>query len=50
MWFEMPGLTTIETVGSKEIPHPTTGHEKNRNKVSLAAKACDTKLKPFVFI
>ena len=48
VWFDMPGLTTIESVGTNDVPLDTTGHEKNCITVALTAKASGDKLKPFV--
>ena len=39
---------TVESVGKKDIPMKTTGHEKVRMSVSLAAKGGGTKMKPFI--
>ena len=38
----------LNETGSKEIPLKTTGHEKVRVSVCLAAKGDGTKLKPFI--
>jgi transposase-like protein len=48
VWLDMPGDTTITRVGSQSVPVRTTGHEKARFTVVLAAMADGTKLKPFV--
>lgn len=40
--------TTIDATGKKTITLKTTGHEKSRVSVCLAAKADGTKLKPMV--
>ncbi len=47
-WFDMPGDSTIDTVGVKSVTLKTTGHEKCHVTVALAAKADGTKLKPYV--
>ena len=39
--------TTVDTVGKKRVSMKTTGHEKCRITVALAAKGDGTKLKPF---
>ena len=39
--------TTVESVGKKDIPMKTTGHEKVRMSVSLAAKGGGANMKPF---
>ena len=44
----MVAETTIDAVGEKSITLKTTGHEKARVSVCLAAKAYGTKLKPMV--
>ena len=38
----------MDKTGSKDVPLKTTGHEKVRVSVCLAAKHYGTKLKPFV--
>ena len=48
MWLDMPGDTTVATVGDQSIPIRTTGHEKLRFTVILIAMANGKKLKPFV--
>ena len=48
VWFDMPGLTTIESVGTNDVPLDTTGHEKNCITVALTTKASGDKSKPFV--
>ena len=47
------GLTWLQTapltfVGNKSVPIKTTGHEKSRVTVVLAAKANGSKLPPFI--
>ena len=46
----MPGNSTIAVKGSKSVPILTTGHEKQRITVFLAAMADGTKLAPFVVL
>ncbi|XP_014678488.1 PREDICTED: tigger transposable element-derived protein 1-like [Priapulus caudatus] len=48
VWFDMPGDTTVDFTGTKSIPLKTTGHEKSRITVVLAAKANGVKLPPFI--
>ena len=37
VWFEMPGKSTLAERGGKEVRVATTGHEKERLTVTLAA-------------
>lgn len=48
LWFDMPGETTITHTGERSVPVRTTGHDKGRYTVVLAATADGMKLKPFV--
>ena len=48
VWNDMVSSTTVDKTGSKDVPLKTTGHEKVRVSVCLAAKGDGTKLKPFV--
>ena len=48
VWCDMVSETTIDATGKKTITLKTTGHEKARVSVCLAAKADGTKLKPMV--
>ena len=48
VWCDMVAETTIDAVGKKSITLKTTGHEKPRVSVCLAAKVDGTKLKPMV--
>ena len=48
IWMDMPGNYTIEPRGTKTVSLVTTGHEKTRFTVKLAAMADGTKLKPLV--
>ena len=48
MWVDMPGNYTLETVGTKTVSMKSTGHEKSRITIMLAAMADGTKLTPMV--
>ena len=48
LWLDMPGETTITRAGQKSVPIHTTGHDKGRFTVILAAMADGSKLKPYV--
>ena len=48
LWMDMPGDTTVASVGERSIPIRTSGHEKSRFTVILAALADGRKLQPFV--
>lgn len=48
IWVDMPGNYTLEAQGSKSINMKSTGHEKSRITVMLAALADGTKLPPMV--
>ena len=48
LWLDMPGETTITRAGQKSVPIRTTGHDKARFTVVLAAMADGSKLKPYV--
>ena len=48
VWCDMISETTVDTSGKKTITLKSTGHEKARVSVCLAAKADGTKLKPMV--
>ena len=48
VWCDMISETTIDKTGKRSITLKTTGHEKARVSVCLAAKADGTKLKPMV--
>jgi hypothetical protein len=50
VWFEMPGKSTLAERGEKEVRVATTGHEKERLTVTLAAYADGTKLPPLVHL
>jgi hypothetical protein len=46
----MPGKSTLAERGEKEVRVATTGHEKERLTVTLAAYADGTKLPPLVHL
>ena len=46
----MVSETTTEATGTKDVPMKSTGHEKVRVSVYLAAKLDWTKLKPFIVL
>ena len=48
MWHEMISNTTVTDKGTKSVVLKTTGHEKNKVTVTLAAKANGDKLKPYI--
>eukprot|EP00731_Ephydatia_muelleri_P005747 Em0002g1923a len=48
IWADMPGNSTIEVRGAHTVQISTTGHDKQRITICLAAFADGTKLKPFV--
>ena len=48
IWIDMLSDTTIDATGTKSVTVKTTGHEKSRVSVCLAAKADSTKLKPMI--
>ncbi len=48
LWLDMLGHTTIARVGERSVSIRTTGHDKGRFTVILAAMADDRKLKPYV--
>ena len=48
VWNDMVSSTTVDKTGSKDAPLKTTGYEKVRVSICLAAKGDGTKLKPFV--
>ena len=50
VWIEMPGKSTLELKGKKEVRMMSTGHEKERITVVLSALADGTKLAPFVLL
>ena len=48
VWADMVSNTTVNKTGQKDVILKTTGHEKVRVSVCLAAKADGTKLRPFI--
>jgi hypothetical protein len=48
IWLDMLAQTTVDHVGTRSIPIKTTGHEKARVTVVLAAKANGQKIKPLI--
>ena len=48
VWSDMVSETTIDTTGKKTVTLKSTGHQKSRVSVCLAAKDDGTKLKPFI--
>ena len=47
VWNDMVSETTFEATGAKDVPMKSSGHEKVRVSVCLAAKLDGTKLKSF---
>ena len=50
VWIKMPGKSTLEQKGKKEVRMMSTGHEKERITVVLSAPVDGTKLAPFVLL
>ena len=48
MYFDMPGNTTVDKVGSKTVSVKTTGHERQHFTVVLACQANGKKIRPLV--
>ena len=48
IWADVVSDTTVDVTGKKTVTVKTTGHEKSRASVCLAAKADGTKLPPFI--
>ena len=48
VWHEMISNTTVTGKGAKSVVLKTTGHEKCKVTVTLAAKANGDKLKPYI--
>ena len=48
LWHEMMTNTTVTDKEAKSVVLKTTGHEKNKVTVTLAAKANGDKLKPYI--
>ena len=50
VWLEMPGNSTLDYVGKKDITVNTTGHHKKPITIILGGLADGTKLKPLVLL
>ena len=50
VWTDMLSDTTIDVTGTKSVTVETTGHEKCRVSVCLAAKADGTKLQSMISV
>ena len=48
VWHEMISNITVTDKGAKSVVLKTTGHEKSKVTVTLAAKANGDKLKPYI--
>ena len=48
IWADMVSDTTVDVTGRTTVTVKTTGHEKSRVSVSIAAKADGTKLPSFI--
>ena len=48
IWLDMVAETTLDHIGKKSIPIKSTGNQKARITVVLAAKANGDKLKPMI--
>ena len=48
LWLDMPGRTTLNERGARTVAIKTTGHEKDRFTVVLAARADGSKMHPMV--
>ena len=48
IWLDMPSATTVNETGASSVTIRSTGHEKDRVTVCLAAKVNGHKLKPFI--
>ena len=48
LWLDMPADTTLDIKRTRSIPIKTTGHEKHRFTVCLAACADGCKIWPFI--
>lgn len=48
LWLDMPGDTTVTRVGDRTVSIRSTGHDKGRFTVVLAAMADGRPLKPYV--
>ena len=50
VWFDMPGKSTLNATGEREIMVSSTGHEKQKITVTLGAYAEGTKISPLVHL
>ena len=50
VWFDMPGKSTLNATGEREIMVSSTGHEKQKITVTLGAYADGTKISPLVHL
>lgn len=50
VWFEMPGKSSLSYAGETEVRVASTGHEKEKITVTLAAYGDGTKLAPLVHL
>ena len=48
VWYDMVAEATADKTGRKDTPLKSTGHEKVKVSVCLAAKTDRTRLKPFI--
>lgn len=48
LWLDMPGRTTLNEQGARTVAIKSTGHEKDRFTVVLAARADGSKMHPMV--
>ena len=48
VWSDMVSETKVDATRKKTVSVKTTGHEKSRVSVCIAAKVDDTKLPPFI--
>ena len=48
IWSDMVSERTVDSTGAKSVSMKTTGHEKSRVSVCVAAKADGTKLQPMI--
>ena len=50
LWLDMPGDTAVMRAGERTVSICTTGHDKGRFTMTLAAMADGRKRKPFVLL
>ena len=50
IWADMTSGMTVEQTGARTVSLKTTGHEKVRVSVCLAAKADGSKIKPIIVV